>query len=205
MLSTKRRTYLVIGILSALLIVAYLSANPIQSQALYTEAGLLIADKSEVSINRQTGLRMYQDKVFTGEARHYHPNGSIATAEQFLNGKRHGFWRTWATSGLQSLDAPYQNNRLEGTKSTWWDNGELRSENEYVAGVMQGVSSMWYQSGALYKRMNYVDGIEYGLQQAWRENGKLYANYEAQNGRIYGLKKANLCYGLEDEIVTLSY
>ena len=204
MLSTKRHRYPVVSILIALLIAACLAASPIQNKALYTEAGLLIADKSEVSINRQTGLRMYQDKVFTGEARQYHSNGFIATAEQFLNGKRHGFWRTWASSGLQSLDAAYQNNRLEGTKRTWWDNGQLRSKNEYVDGVMQGLSSMWYRSGALFKRMNYVDGIEYGLQQAWRENGKLYANYEARNGRIFGLKKANLCYGLEDEIVTLS-
>lgn len=202
--STKRSAYFAAGILSTLLVVICLITSAIQNTARYTDSGLLIVDRSEIIIDRKTGLRMYQDQVFTGEARQYYQNGFVAVAEQFHNGKRHGFWRTWTSQGLPSLDAAYETNRLEGTKRTWWANGQIRSQNEYVDGVMQGVSSMWYQSGALFKRMNYVDGIEYGLQQAWRDNGKLYANYEARNGRIFGLKKANLCYGLEDELVTLS-
>lgn len=202
MLSTKRRTCFFLG---AVLLAVCLAANVIQSKALFTDTGLLVVDKSDISINRATGLRMYRGNVFTGESRQYHSNGVVAVAEQFLEGKRHGFWSTWTSTGLKSLEARYETNRLAGTKKTWWEDGQIRSQNEYIDGVMQGVSSMWYESGAQFKRMNYVDGIEYGLQQAWRENGKLYANYEARNGRIYGLKKANLCYGLEDEIVTLSY
>jgi antitoxin component YwqK of YwqJK toxin-antitoxin module len=47
--------------------------------------------------------------------------------------------------------------------------------------------------------MNYRAGKEAGMQRAWRQNGKIYNNYEVKNGRIFGLKRANLCYGLDDE------
>lgn len=147
------------------------------------------------------GLVFYEDQAFTGYEMKLHNPNQVAASIQYLNGKKNGTFEKWFADGTLSYQASYQDGKQEGTARSWWKNGELRSESNFTNGIADGKQLQWYQSGAKFKEITLVNGKEEGLQKAWRENGKIYNNYEAKNGRIFGLKRANLCYGLEDEEV----
>lgn len=164
----------------------------------------LVIGKSEISINQQ-GQRVYQNKPFTGEMLSYHDSGKVATADQFVNGRRQGYSKKWFANGLLGYESFYAAGVRDGVTKTWWSNSNLRSDFFYVKGKTEGVGKRWYRSGAKFKKFNYHAGKPIGLQQAWRENGKLFSNFEYKNGRIYGLRKANNCVGLKDEVITPGY
>ncbi len=147
------------------------------------------------------GLVFYQGKPFSGTAITYNEIGTIVVSTDYLNGKKHGWYKKWFDDGMLSFEANYRDGKRHGITKSWWKNGNIRSESKFEDGIAEGVQMQWYKSGAKFKRINLKDGKEEGLQQSWRENGKLYNNYEAKNGRIFGLKRANLCYELEKEVV----
>jgi antitoxin component YwqK of YwqJK toxin-antitoxin module len=165
---------------------------------------VVVIDRSEISISRTTGDREYAGEPFTGLAVSYHSNGILAKEEAFLNGRRHGYVKHWFESGALGFASTYQAGRREGLATSWWGNGNKRSETLYVNDQISGISWRWYKTGEKFKRFNYLAGKPTGLQQAWRSNGKLFSNFEYKNGRVYGLKKANVCFGLEDEEVLLN-
>jgi antitoxin component YwqK of YwqJK toxin-antitoxin module len=164
----------------------------------------LIIGKSEISIN-QKGQRVYQNKPFTGEMVSYHDSGKVASADQFVNGRRQGYAKKWFANGLLGYESFYAAGVRDGATKTWWSNSHLRSDFFYLKGKPEGVGKRWYRSGAKFKKFNYHAGKPVGLQQAWRKNGKLFSNFEYKNGRIYGLRKANNCVGLKDEVITPEY
>lgn len=164
----------------------------------------VVVERSEISISPTTGDRVFQGEPFSGLAVSYYANGNMAKAEQFLDGRRHGYVKHWFADGVLGFESTYQIGRREGVATSWWSNGNRRSETSYIDDQVQGVSWRWYKTGEKFKRFNYVAGQPAGLQQAWRSNGKLFSNFEYKNGRVYGLKKANLCFGLEDEEILLN-
>jgi antitoxin component YwqK of YwqJK toxin-antitoxin module len=166
--------------------------------------GPLIVDKSEISINKK-GQRVYQNQPFTGEMVSYHAAGKLATADQFINGRRQGYAKKWFEDGVLGFESHYVSGFREGTTRSWWFNGNARSETFFVKGKSEGVGWHWYRSGAKFKRYNTLAGKPVGLQQAWRKNGTLFSNFEYKNGRIYGLRKANNCVGLENEVISPDY
>jgi antitoxin component YwqK of YwqJK toxin-antitoxin module len=161
-----------------------------------------VVDKSQLTINGK-GERVYAKKPFTGEAVSYYPSGKLATAEQFKNGRRHGYLKQWFASGVLGYEANFQQGYNEGLAKSWWNNGKLRSQSYYLKGKLDGVAWEWYRTGEKFKRFNYVAGQPSGIQQGWRINGKLFSNFEFRNGRTYGLKRENLCVGLKDEVISL--
>jgi antitoxin component YwqK of YwqJK toxin-antitoxin module len=174
--------------------------------ALVTTGGSInVAQLSEVTIDVHTGLRMYRGRSFTGEARKYSANGTLARAEQFTDGRRHGFLRLWFADGTIGFDSNYQAGRREGTTISWWDNGNMRSRTQFVDDRPDGVAWSWYRSGEVFKRYNYEAGQPVGIQQGWRKNGKLFSNFEYRNGRAYGLRNSNLCVELDDELLAIDY
>lgn len=164
----------------------------------------LVVVKSEISLSL-SGERLYKSKPFTGEAVTYHANGQLATADQFLDGRREGYAKKWFADGLLGYESNYHAGTRRGTTRSWWYNSNLRSETFFVDGQAEGIGWHWYRSGVKFKRFNYAAGKPVGIQQAWRRNGKLFSNFEYKNGRIYGLRKSNTCVGLEDEVLSANY
>jgi len=160
--------------------------------------------KAQIILHPNEGLVYHLAQPFSGYSIKYYPNDTLAERIGYWQGKKQGTYQKWYADGVLSFEANYQKGRKQGISKTWWRNGVLRSASIHEMGVTNGTQRQWYQSGQLFKSMHIVDGKEEGLQQAWRENGKIYNNYEAKNGRIFGLKRANLCYGLEEEIVQYS-
>ena len=162
-----------------------------------------IADLSDISIDPETGDRMYRGRPFTGEARRYGANGTLVRAEQFTDGRRNGHLKMWFASGVPAYEAMYAAGRREGTATSWWSNGRKRSTTHFVDDRAEGIAWSWYRSGEKFKRHNYSRGQPAGLQQGWRRNGTLFSNFEIRNGRAYGLRNSNLCVGLEDEQIAI--
>jgi len=163
-----------------------------------------IVDLTEISIDKTTGLRMYEGQPYSGEARLYLVDGTLTRAEQFKEGRRHGFLRMWFPDGSPSFDSSYEAGKRDGTTISWWDNGNLRSRTHYVGDQPDGVAWSWYRTGEKFKRYHYEAGQPVGIQQGWRRNGKLFSNFEYRGGRAYGLRNSNLCVELEDELVAYS-
>ncbi|AFU99256.1 toxin-antitoxin system YwqK family antitoxin [Simiduia agarivorans] len=145
------------------------------------------------------GLRLYRDRPFTGTAVSYHDNGALRSAQQFREGRRHGYLREWFEEGQLAFDASFARGERHGLMKSWWRNGNPRSSSFYLHNQLDGESLHWYRTGEKFKRLYYRQGKPEGLQQGWRQNGKLFSNYEYRNGRLYGLNKANLCVELNNE------
>jgi hypothetical protein len=164
----------------------------------------LVVEDAEVSISL-SGERIYQGKPLTGEAVTFHANGQLATSDQFVEGRRNGYARSWFENGVMGYEAHYYAELKDGISRTWWSNGTQRSEVVFADGLQEGEGWYWYRSGAKFKKSNHLAGQPVGIQQAWRENGELFSNFEYKNGRIFGLRKSNTCVGLEDEQISPEY
>ncbi len=168
----------------------------------------LAVSVADIQTDKKTGYKLYSDKKFTGQTIEYYraSNNQQGTHLKhkinYVDGIKHGQSLQYFDNGTLAFVAYYDKGKLHGPTISLWENGNIRFIVLYEQGKTQGIARQWYVTGEKYKQLNYVNGLETGLQQAWRKNGKLYANYENINGRIYGLKKANLCFGLEDEILT---
>jgi antitoxin component YwqK of YwqJK toxin-antitoxin module len=152
-----------------------------------------------VTLHRNEGLVYYQNRPFSGYTVRYYANGQPAERIGYLGGKKQGLRQQWYPDGTPKLQVNYRNGKYHGESLSWWANGNLRTKGTFVDGVIEGTYTQWYREGMIFKQMNYRAGKEAGMQRAWRQNGKIYNNYEVKNGRIFGLKRANLCYGLDDE------
>ncbi|MDO6711680.1 MULTISPECIES: toxin-antitoxin system YwqK family antitoxin [Aliiglaciecola] len=203
MISTDKQRFFCLG-LRSICVLAVLMVGAITAATTLAPVTPLVIEKSEISINSQ-GQRVYQDEPFNGDMVSYHPSGSIATSDQFVNGRRQGHARKWFENGTLGYESHYVSGKRDGDTKTWWINGNPRSHFVYVNGKAEGTAWRWYRNGAKFKKFNYLAGKPIGLQQAWRLNGKLFSNFEYKNGRIYGLRKANNCVGVEDEVVSPDY
>lgn len=163
------------------------------------QEGLIEVLSDSLKLIPEKGLVYYQGQPFSGISIDYYNHGIRANQIEYLNGKKHGYYRKWFPSGVLSFESAYKNGKKHGQTRSWWKNKNLRSESNFVDGIASGPQWQWYKSGAKFKRINLVNGKEEGIQQSWRENGKLYNNYEAKNGRIFGLKRSSLCFELKDE------
>lgn len=164
----------------------------------------LIVDDTAVSISL-SGERIYQGEPLTGQAVTFYPNGQMASADEFVDGRRQGYARSWFPNGVMAYEVFYSAEQKQGLERSWWANGQLRYQLTFVDGLQEGEGWHWYRSGAKFKKSNHLAGQPVGIQQAWRENGELFSNFEYRNGRIYGLRKANTCVGIEDQQISLEY
>tara|TARA_R110002050_G_scaffold56512_4_gene127230 strand:- start:52328 stop:52948 length:621 start_codon:yes stop_codon:yes gene_type:complete len=162
----------------------------------------LVVLKEVLQLNQLKGIWYYNKKPFNGYAVTYYSNGIMEEKLGFFNGKREGVAQRWSENKVLRVVSNYNQNKLVGSYKTWWENGELAEESNYANGVVQGIQKQWYTNGQLAKMRNLDKGREDGMQQAWLKNGTCYVNYEAKNGRVFGLMRSNLCYQLEDEVVT---
>lgn len=157
--------------------------------------------KDSLKLSPNEGLVYFDGQIFSGLAKSFYPNGSVAETIQYEMGKKQDLYKKYFEDGGLSFVAQYNEGKKHGISKSWWSNGNLRSEANFQNGKPHGLQKQWYKSGAKFKVLNLVNGLEEGRQQSWRENGKVYSNYEAINGRIFGLKRANLCYKLDEEEV----
>ena len=164
----------------------------------------IIVSKSAVKYDHKISLWTLNNSPYSGFVVSYYPDSTLKEKLGILNGKKQNETTQWFPDGHLKIVTNYNRGKLHGEKKIWSRDSlhVLIAQFQYHNGKANGEQKKWYPSGQLYQKLNLNEGKELGLQQAYRKNGVLYANYEAKHGRIFGLKKANLCYQLEDEVIT---
>ena len=93
------------------------------------------------------------------EKKEYHSNGKLLYQGTYVNGEKHGEWKTW-----------------------WHNSEQLWKQGTYVNGKQHGEWKMWYRNGKLWKQGTYVNGKQHGEWKAWNRNGKLKSKETYVNG-----------------------
>lgn len=166
----------------------------------------IVAAYDSLVLHREKGVWTLNDEPYSGFALKFFDDGSVHKKMGFHNGKKQGkAWEYFPDGHLRQI-THYHQNRVHGKVRNWSGSQghPTIALRHYHMGKPHGEHKKWYKSGQLFKVMHYNMGKEEGMQQAFNENGSIYANYEARDGRSFGLKRAMLCFGLDDEDITLS-
>ncbi len=123
------------------------------------------------------------------------------TEEEFLDGKRHGAYTKWRSTGVLYEQGTYINGLQEGKWTHYHHNGVVYSINQYVNGKKHGLYESWESDGRKSGEGNYQDGKAVGRHRAWF-HGKLYYDVDYENGEIV-YKRMALGKVIEHETDTL--
>jgi antitoxin component YwqK of YwqJK toxin-antitoxin module len=142
---------------------------------------------------------------FTG--RYETINGSsITNTCDYLNGIKHGNYKSWYPSGEPFENRYYMNGNKVGVHTAYWANGNRKFIYVFnVAGEYHGELLEWYESGQLYRKFHYTNGKEDGTQEAWKSDGRIKANYTVINGERYGLVGMKRCFTVDNEESEIVY
>lgn len=81
----------------------------------------------------------YVDGVKHGTYRTWYDNGQLMYEMYYVNGLRHGLWRYWGFDGLLRSEVYYVNGIMNGPWRDWWyKNDQLRYEGYYVNAIQEG-------------------------------------------------------------------
>lgn len=100
----------------------------------------------------------------------FHPNGALKSEVHLKDGKRHGAWAEWDSSGVQIVKGNYVNDVPDGAWFEWHPNGRPKMMANYRAGIRDGAYEEYYPSGALKWSNTYANGVP-GSGKALSENG----------------------------------
>lgn len=144
---------------------------------------------------RVNGLLYHGDKPFGGERTFY--NGSTKKVGNYLEGKLHGKFQYFFSSGQLKKDMYYEHGIPLGTHQEFYENGTKKKLVELKEGKHHGDYIEWYKSGQIYAYAKYVNGKEIGYKK-WRPNGRIYTNVVIKEGRNIGLPGGKLCLTSKD-------
>ena len=113
----------------------------------------LVLHKSEVTLDKKTGIVNFNGIPFSGVVVTEYKNGGLAEKTAYKNGKKGGASEKYFDSGILSYKCNYTNGSKVDTSRTWWKNGNLRSESVFVNGTPHGVHKERYKSGAIFKQL----------------------------------------------------
>lgn len=111
---------------------------------------------------------------------------------QYKNGKKDGFWRTFHENGQLKEEGSYKVGLKEGLHKQWEDNGIILLEGIYSKGKANGLMKWYHEKGHLAGEGNMEDDIRVGK---WKicdveENGFCIEAY-FKNGKRDGIWKIN--------------
>jgi antitoxin component YwqK of YwqJK toxin-antitoxin module len=111
--------------------------------------------------------------------------GRLSTLGTYVNGKKHGKFRTWDNSGVLRSEIFYNMNVEDGPYIEYHDTAQVKKEGFCKDGKESGEWKYRDEQGVLMKRKNFLDGRLHGKQVRY-EHGypKFISNYK--NGVLHG-------------------
>jgi hypothetical protein len=88
-----------------------------------------------------------------------------------LDGKRHGTWVFWYTSGEKQLEGEYRAGEKTGTWVKWDERGTKIVEGEFLHGKMHGRWIDWYANGQKAQESHWYFGKRNGKWTCWNMHG----------------------------------
>jgi len=162
---------------------------------------LLLINSDSGVLTNQNGIKYLNDSLFSGTVFTLFPNTKdTSIISCYLNGKEHGLWKKFYSSGVLNEIRNFENGKKIGRYNTWWENGKLQQQFNLKDDEYEGTCKEWNSNGILIRSMNYKKGYEVGQQQLFYDNGKIRSNYFIVNGRRYGLLGTKNCVNVSDSI-----
>lgn len=134
----------------------------------------------------------YKGRPFTGVGFSTYENGILEFEQEYVDGLKHGYMRTYNEVGKLDFETEFQYNDVDGTSKTYYKSGQLHSEKKWTDGKQNGVAKTFYKSGQLQIEENFVNGKPLGESNKYYNSGEIKEKItwvgdgnQTYNGKIY--------------------
>ena len=134
---------------------------------------------------------------------YYHPNGTKRSEGEFLNGKKHGEWRDWDSTGQLISSISYADGLRDGPFTLWTaskatdrvlelernlgnPSGIQKHEGHFTADKLNGEYKIWFSNDSLYEHSYYRNGSFDRFRRLYDPNGTLRIKAHYKNGAYHG-------------------
>lgn len=195
-LSTAARTYLIGGVVMALLTTAAMITGVMlldDTQVKKDEIETIGAEGERIerwpsgAVKAQWhAITVDGQEVPDGAWREWHEAGEDKTAGQYQAGKKVGAWRGWHVNHQLAFEGNYTDGKQTGTWTEWHANGRKASEGAYVAGQKHGEWRTWHATGGFESSSRFEHSQPVGAWVSWFEDGRVRNSGEYEDGRKVG-------------------
>ncbi|WP_170234193.1 energy transducer TonB [Segetibacter aerophilus] len=123
-------------------------------------------------------------KIGHGKFQYFHPNKSLESLGDFVNGKKEGIWVSFYPNKIIRDSSLFKDGKPIGTSFRWHSNGYISDSSIYNEDG-SGVSVGWFDNGAPSRAGRYAPGRAMnGKWQFFHKNGKLSSTEIYTDGRL---------------------
>lgn len=126
------------------------------------------------------------ESIRHGPSMTWHPNGRVASVEEWDDDRRHGLYGVWHPNGQQAISGGYVKGNKHGQWRAWFANGRRRFSRSYSGGRLHGPVTVWFARGAVAQRGRAVAGLESGVWESYYANGGRRERTRYKAGRRHG-------------------
>jgi antitoxin component YwqK of YwqJK toxin-antitoxin module len=99
----------------------------------------------------------------TGAWKAWFPDGTVAEAGEYVDGKQHGMWTTYHPKGHPVDETGYDHGMMDGPHREYYPTGEIMVDGAHAAGARTGVWTVFYSNGKVAWAGAYVDSVRVGF------------------------------------------
>jgi len=99
--------------------------------------------------------------------------GSKISEENYITGKRYGYWRKYFPNGKLMQEIYYENDLETGTIKQYFSTGILYREAIYFEGGLEGDAAFYHENGILHHEGKYHRDAKTGIWKSYDEDGQL--------------------------------
>lgn len=133
-----------------------------------------------------------ETKPYTGVLFANHPNGKLASWQEYVDGVGQGKWINYYDNGNIEEEGEYHQNRVEGYIKKYYRNGNLRAVGQYKDWrVMIGPWKYYNEDGTFKKTKDYGDKGSIAEVQAYYDSGEISKQWYEAILKKNGFTKSN--------------
>ncbi|MDT0690261.1 tetratricopeptide repeat protein [Salegentibacter sp. F188] len=137
--------------------------------------------------NAEVEIEMtYLNGVKHGAYKSYNFNGGQMSTGNYLNGTEHGEWIWYHENGQKERVANYELGGLHGNLVNYYDDGVVEDEDYFDFGKATGTWKSYYRNGSLDVVTEYENDAEHGRKEFYDPSGELQLVRFYQHGRLMG-------------------
>lgn len=137
--------------------------------------------------NDKTGIEIsYVNGIKHGPYKTYYFDGTLETEGNYINGMQDGKWTYYFENGQPHMEMNYTLNDLNGAFTRYYESGAIEDKYYYSYGNSTGEWQSFYEDGTLYTSTQYVDDLEHGRKEFYSPTGKLQLIRFYNHGTLIG-------------------
>jgi len=158
--------------------------NPIEKFTHYFTNGAVKVVLSYSSPNRSLSRNYYPDGILMAIGAYekqqkdstwifYDRYGSKISEENYIVGKRYGYWKKYFPNGKLMEEKYFENDLEDGVLKQYFHSGLLYREAIYVEGGIEGDATFYHENGILRFEGKYYHDAKTGIWKKYDEDGNL--------------------------------